>query len=39
MIVTSGGQSTRIGYRVEGTGTATRRIRIARKGGEILDKK
>ncbi len=39
MLVTSGGQATRVGYRVEGTGTATRRVRIAKKGGEILDKK
>ena len=35
MIVTSGGVATRIGYRTEGT----RRVRIAKKGGEILDKK
>jgi large subunit ribosomal protein L24 len=39
MIVTSGGVATRIGYRLEGTGTTTRRVRVARKGGEILDKK
>ena len=39
MIVTSGGVATRVGYRVEGTGTTTRRVRVARKGGEILDKK
>jgi large subunit ribosomal protein L24 len=38
MIVTSGGVATRIGYRMEGTGTTTRRVRIAKKGGEILDK-
>jgi large subunit ribosomal protein L24 len=39
MIVTSGGVPTRVGYRME-TGTAgTRRVRIAKKGGEILDKK
>jgi large subunit ribosomal protein L24 len=35
MMVTSGGVATRVGYRVEGP----RRIRVARKGGEILDKK
>ena len=35
MIVTSGGVATRIGYRMEGT----RRVRVARKGGEVLDKK
>src|SRR6516164_3131927 len=39
MIVTSGGIATRIGYRIEPAGTTTRRVRIARKGGEILDKK
>ena len=39
MIVTSGGVATRIGYRVETSGAATRSVRIARKGGEMLDKK
>jgi large subunit ribosomal protein L24 len=38
-VVTSGGVATRVGYRLEGTGTATRRVRFARKTGEILDKK
>src|SRR5215471_12333657 len=38
MIQTSGGVATRIGYRMETTGTAVRRVRIAKKGGEILDK-
>ena len=39
MILTSGGVVTRIGYRMEQTGTTTRRVRIAKKSGEILDKK
>jgi len=39
MILTSGGVATRIGYRMEQTGTTTRRVRIAKKSGEILDKK
>jgi large subunit ribosomal protein L24 len=39
MIVTSGGVATRVGYRVDGVGASARRVRIARKGGEILDKK
>jgi large subunit ribosomal protein L24 len=39
MMVTSAGQTTRVGYREEGTGTAARRVRIAKKTGEILDKK
>ena len=39
MVVTSGGVATRIGYKVEHTGTATRRTRVAKKGGEVLDKR
>src|SRR5258708_7342181 len=39
MIVTSGGVATRVGYRIEGSGATVRRVRIAKKGGEILDKK
>ena len=39
MMVTSGGVATRIGYRMETTGAVTRRVRVAKKGGEILDKK
>ena len=39
MLLTSGGVPTRVGYRIEGTGASSRRVRFARKGGEILDKK
>src|SRR5271169_4228430 len=39
MILTSGGVATRIGYRQETSGAVSRRVRIAKKGGEILDKK
>ncbi|MBV8819225.1 MAG: 50S ribosomal protein L24 [Acidobacteriaceae bacterium] len=39
MVLTSGGVPSRVGYRVEGTGVSTRRLRIARKSGETLDKK
>jgi large subunit ribosomal protein L24 len=39
MVVTSGGVATRVGYKVEGVGATARRVRVARKGGEILDKK
>ena len=39
MVVTSGGQVTRISYRVEGSGASLRRVRIARKTGEVLDRK
>jgi large subunit ribosomal protein L24 len=35
MLLTSGGVPTRVGYRIE-NGT---RVRVAKKGGEILDKK
>ncbi|MEQ1886372.1 MAG: 50S ribosomal protein L24 [Bryobacteraceae bacterium] len=35
MVVTSGGVATRVGYRVDGS----TRVRVAKKGGEILDKK
>src|SRR3984957_7520301 len=38
MIVTSGGVATRIGYRIEGTGATKHHVRVAKKGGEILDK-
>ena len=39
MIVTSGGVATRVGFKVVGVGATARRVRVARKGGEILDKK
>ncbi len=39
MLVTSGGLATRVGYRIEGAGTTAHRVRIAKKGGEILDKR
>jgi large subunit ribosomal protein L24 len=39
MLVTSGGLATRVGYRIEGSGTTVHRVRIAKKGGEILDKR
>jgi large subunit ribosomal protein L24 len=35
MALTSGGVATRVGYRMEGA----KSVRIAKKGGEILDKK
>src|SRR5580698_1929165 len=38
MILTSGGVATRVGYRIEGTGATKRHVRVAKKGGEILDK-
>ena len=39
MILTSGGVPTRIGVRVEGEGASATRTRVARKTGEVLDKK
>jgi large subunit ribosomal protein L24 len=38
-ILTSGGVPTRIGSKVETVGGKTRRVRIARKTGEVLDSK
>jgi large subunit ribosomal protein L24 len=35
MVMTSGGVATRVGYRMDGNS----RVRIAKKGGELLDKK
>ena len=39
MVLTSGGQATRVGYKMEGTGTSEHRVRIAKKTGELLEKK
>ena len=39
MMLTSGGIPTRIGSKVEGTAGSARRVRIAKKTGEVLDKK
>lgn len=39
MILTAGGVPTRVGYRVENVGGKLQRTRVARKGGETLDKK
>ncbi len=39
MIMNSRGEATRIGYRIEGSGASARRVRFAKKGGEVLDKK
>ncbi len=39
MLLTAGGIPTRVGYKVENVSGSVRRTRIARKGGEALDKK
>jgi large subunit ribosomal protein L24 len=39
MILTAGGVPTRVGYRVESIGGKLQRARVARKGGETLDKR
>ena len=38
MVLTSGGVPSRVGYKVEGSGTSERRVRIAKKTGESIDK-
>jgi large subunit ribosomal protein L24 len=39
MLVTADGKTSRVGYRVEKVGDKTKRVRIAKKNGETLDKK
>lgn len=39
MILTSDGKTSRIGVKEEKVGSKTRRVRVARKTGETLDKK
>ena len=39
MMLTAGGVPTRVGYRVETVSGKARRTRVARKGGESLDRK
>lgn len=39
MVLTGGGVPTRISYKIEGTGVSMRRVRVARKTGEPLDKR
>jgi large subunit ribosomal protein L24 len=39
MVATSGGVATRVGFKVDTVGGKARRVRIARKTGETLDKK
>ncbi len=39
MLLTAGGIPTRVGYKLDNAGGKVRRLRIARKGGEVLDKK
>ncbi len=39
MILTAGGVPTRVGYKVESMGGKIRRTRVARKGGETLEKR
>jgi large subunit ribosomal protein L24 len=39
MMLTAGGVPTRVGYKMDSVGGKVRRIRVARKGGETLDKK
>jgi large subunit ribosomal protein L24 len=39
MLLTDGGLPTRIGTKIEVQGNKTRRLRMARKNGEVLDRK
>jgi large subunit ribosomal protein L24 len=39
MMLTAGGVPTRVGYKLENVGGKLQRTRVARKGGETLDKK
>ncbi len=39
MMMTAAGVPTRVGYKMETVGGTVRRTRVARKGGEALDKK
>ena len=39
MVLTSGGVASRVGYKMEGSGTSERRVRIAKKSGEAIDKR
>jgi len=39
MLLTADGKPTRVGYRVEMVGGRPRRVRIAKKTGEVLDRK
>ena len=39
MIVTGDGKPTRVGYKLEGEGAAARKVRVARKTGEVLASK
>ncbi len=39
MVLTSGGVPSRVGYRMEGSGASARRVRIAKKSGEAIDKR
>jgi large subunit ribosomal protein L24 len=39
MVLTAAGEPTRVGIKLETAGGKTRRVRVARKGGETLDKK
>ena len=36
MIVTGDGKPTRVGYKLEGEGASARKVRVARKTGEVL---
>jgi len=39
MVLTSGGVPSRVGYKLEGSGTVMHQVRVAKKTGEPLDKR
>ena len=39
MILTGDGKPTRVGYKLEGEGASARKVRVARKTGEVLASK
>jgi large subunit ribosomal protein L24 len=39
LLVNSRGEATRVGYRIEGSGPTAHRVRIAKKGGEVMEKR
>jgi len=39
MVVTGDGKASRIGYKIEGTGDSAKKVRVARKTGEVLPTK
>ncbi|MBI2689571.1 MAG: 50S ribosomal protein L24 [Acidobacteria bacterium] len=39
MVMTGDGKASRVGYKIEGTGASAKKVRVARKNGEVLASK